>query len=86
MESAGLLTAEPFPSRSNRLRQREGGESAGLSGCGVPSCASPCQFVCPQCMVKENPLTVPLVHPKTQVLFVFGEVEWCQNLVRPTQS
>lgn len=57
-----------------------------LLGCTVPSCMSPCQFVCPQCMTKENPPTLSLVHPETQMLLVFGEVEWCPNLVRPTQS
>lgn len=55
-----------------------------LLGCTVSSCVSPCQFVCPQCTM--NPPTTSLVHPETQMLLVFGEVEWCPNLVRPTQS
>ena len=56
-----------------------------LLGCAVPSCESPCQFVCPQCAAKgDSPAS--LVHPETQMLLVFGEVEWCPNLVRPTQS
>lgn len=56
-----------------------------LLGCGVPACATPCQFVCPQCMVKENAQLASLVHPETHMLLVFGEIDWCPNLVRPAQ-
>ena len=56
-----------------------------LLGCGVQSCATPCQFVCPQCSVKENPSTAFLVHPETQMLLVLGEIEWCPNLVQSSQ-
>lgn len=57
-----------------------------LLGCTVPSCASPCQFVHPQCKAKENPSTASLVHSETQMLLVFGEVDWCPNLVRLAES
>ncbi len=59
-------------------------ELQALLGCVVLSCESPCQFVCPQCTAKGTAPT-SLVHPETQMLLVFGEVEWCPNLVRPTQ-
>ena len=48
-------------------------------------CDSHCQFVCPQCMVKENAQLASLVHPETHMLLVFGEIDWCPNLVRPAQ-
>lgn len=53
--------------------------------CVVQSCESPCQCVCPQCTAKGR-APASLVHPETQMLFVFGEVEWCPNLLRPTES
>lgn len=53
-----------------------------LLGCGVSACATPCQFVCPQCAGNE-PNTGSLVHPETQMLLVLGEIEWCPNLVPP---
>ncbi len=54
-------------------------------GCEAPSCSMPCQFICPECTVMGSYQTASLVDPETQMLFVFGEVDWCPNLKRPAQ-
>ncbi len=57
-----------------------------LLGCDAACCTTPCQFVCPECTARTHTPTESLVYPETQMLLVFGEVEWCPNLVPPAQS
>lgn len=56
------------------------------SSCGLAFCSVPCRFSCPLCALNGRPLAQSFGYPQTQVLAVLGEIDWCPNLARSTES